>query len=253
MKSVDRRQKILDLVAKERSQTVENLASYLEVSVATVRRDLVALNKTGRLIRTYGGARVGIPDVELTVAEKAIKYQVEKTVIARAAAEVVQDYETILIDAGTTTGYLAEVVSGQELTVITNSIAALSVLLQRREIKVTVLGGELRYINQALIGTSTIRQLRNLLMDRAFIGAYGIITGHGITSPTAAQAELKAVMMESAKHIYILADSSKFGDSPYKFITPIPPRSTIITDQGISPEIVQRLQQVHVSVLIGSG
>ncbi len=250
MKASKRQKQILDLVARDGAQTVDHLSQYLGVSVATIRRDLAALESEGRVIRTHGGVRAGIPHSELTIAEKAMQNQSQKMGIARLAARKVHDFDTIIVDAGTTTGLFAKMLAGQDLTVITNSITALSILLNRRDITVMILGGTLRYVNQAIIGSSAINQLRNVFADGAFIGAYEFVIGHGITSPTPSQAALKSAMMESAKEIYILVDSSKFGQPTYKYISPVPQRATIITDDGIHPSIVQALQQNHLQVVM---
>lgn len=250
MKAAKRQKQILDLLAREGNQTVDYLAQILGVSVATVRRDLSILDSEGRAIRTHGGVRIGVPPTELSVAQKSVKNHAAKIEIARIAVSHINDFDTLIVDAGTTTELVAKMITGHNLTIVTNSITALSVFLSKSDMTVIILGGTLRAVNQAIIGSSAINQVRTILADRAFIGAYEFILGHGITSPTPSQATLKTAMMESAKEIYVVADSSKFSAATYKFISPVPRRATIITDSGINPDVLSTLEKQQSQVLI---
>lgn len=246
----ERRELILAEVLSGNGQ-VSELAERFNVSPATIRRDLHRMMADGRVTRTYGGAVARPRAIELSLHEKELSYRRQKDAIARLAAELVADGETLILDAGTTTGRLAWYLRQRKgLTVVTNGISALLSLRDADDVKVILLGGELRHVNQAVIGSIAEDIIRSLHADRAFLGADGVVANEGINSPTMTQAYLKGLMLRQAREGYVLADHSKLGTARFPYVTPFSKPVTLITDSQADPERVAAFENAGVRVLI---
>jgi DeoR/GlpR family transcriptional regulator of sugar metabolism len=157
----------------------------------------------------------------------------EKEAIARVAAAQVEDGDTLILDAGTTTGALARQLRRfQNLKVITNGFSVMLALAEAKNIEVILLGGTLRYISYGVVGPYSELVLRRITAKKTFVSADGVVADRGLCEATAEQAALKALMLERTKEVYILADSTKLGDSYSSFWTPFPETWTLITDSG---------------------
>src|SRR5260221_8996593 len=146
MKASERRRAILDLVLT-RELNVEQLSATLGVSEVTVRRDLSALAKERRIVRTYGGAtaRVGTHEPEASLEERKDTQREQKEAIAVVAAAHVQDGDTVLLDGGTTAAALARhLTTRQQLHVVTSNLLTVSVLANARDVRLTLIGGDVR-------------------------------------------------------------------------------------------------------------
>jgi DeoR family transcriptional regulator, fructose operon transcriptional repressor len=220
----ERRSKLLGEV---RSGTghIQDLADQFRVSPSTIRRDLSLLARDGHVVRTYGGA------VERSVREKDASHSAEKEEIALAAAEVIEDGEIVVLDAGTTTGRLATHLAHRELTVVTNGLTAVLALAGSTTVELIILGGRLRHPNEAIVGASVIEQLRHISADRVFLGTDGLSPERGLCSPSLDQAHLKHAMLHSAEHAYVLADRSKLGEEPFHYWTPLDRPHTVLTNR----------------------
>jgi DeoR family fructose operon transcriptional repressor len=224
MNAHERRTKLLGEV-REGSGHIQELAERFRVSPSTIRRDLSMLARDGHVVRTYGGA------VERSVREKHGQHAAEKDEIAKAAAELVEDGEVIVLDAGTTTGRLATHLAHRELTVVTNGLTAILALAESTTVELIVLGGRLRHPNEAIVGASVLEQLRHIGADRVFLGTDGLSDQRGLCSPSLEQAHLKHAMLHCARHAYVLVDRSKFGQEPFRYWTPLDRSHTVLTNQ----------------------
>lgn len=212
---------------------IQQLADQFGVSPSTIRRDLTELAREGHVVRTYGGALDTGHAVERTLREKDASYADEKNAVARAAAELVQDGDVVLLDAGTTTGRLARHLTDRDgLTVVTNGLTVLLALADSPDVEVVVLGGRLRYPNEAILGPTVEQQLRHITPDRVFLGADGITTERGICSPTLEQAQLKHAMLHAGRESYVLVDHSKVGQAPFSYWSPLDRDHTVVVDDG---------------------
>jgi DeoR/GlpR family transcriptional regulator of sugar metabolism len=225
MNAQERRAKLLGEV---RSGTghIQVLADQFRVSPSTIRRDLSMLARDGHVVRTYGGA------VERSVREKGASNANAKEEIALAAAEVIEDGEIVVLDAGTTTGRLAMHIAHRELTVVTNGLTAILALAESRTVELIILGGRLRHPNEAIVGTTVIEQLRHISADRVFLGTDGLSPERGLCSPSLEQAHLKHAMLHSAEHAYVLADRSKLGEEPFHYWTPLDRPHRVLTNRS---------------------
>jgi DeoR family fructose operon transcriptional repressor len=231
-----RRDDILREVRAGNGGTTE-LAHRFGISVSTVRRDLQQLAGYGHIHRTYGGAVAGGHIGERTLDEKESGNRAQKEAIARAAAEHVHEGDVILIDAGTTAGWLARLLQARSaLTVITNSTIALRHLAEAEGIELIVLGGRVRRPNGAILGPEGEETLRRLTPDVVFLGADGVHARDGLSCPTLEQAHAKELMAERGREVFVLADASKLGDSPFPYHASHPGPWTLVTDAGAAPE-----------------
>lgn len=229
---------------------IQRLAERFGVSSSTIRRDLAELAREGHVVRTYGGALDAGPSVERTLREKDAVHAEEKNAVARAAAELVQDGEVVLLDAGTTTGRLAHHLADRcGLTVVTNGLTVLLALADSPEIDVVVLGGRLRYPNEAILGPTVEQQLRHITPDRVFLGADGLTADRGLCAPTLEQAQLKHMMLHAGREAYVLVDHSKLGSSPFAYWAPMDREYTIVVDAGAPEALVPFTASAHCSVL----
>ncbi|MET0134532.1 MAG: DeoR/GlpR family DNA-binding transcription regulator [Kibdelosporangium sp.] len=224
MNARERRAKLLGEV-RGGSGHIQELADQFRVSPSTIRRDLSMLARDGHVVRTYGGA------VERSVREKSGEHIAEKDEVARAAAEVIEDGEVVVLDAGTTTGRLASHLAHRQVTVVTNGLTAILALAESPAVELIVLGGRLRHPNSAIVGASVIEQLRHIGADRVFLGTDGLSEQRGLCSPSLEQAHLKYAMLHSARHAYVLVDRSKIEKEPFHYWTPLDRTHTVIANK----------------------
>ncbi|WP_344944697.1 DeoR/GlpR family DNA-binding transcription regulator [Actinomadura miaoliensis] len=238
LRAAERRRLIEELVAARGSVAVEELAASLGVTQSTIRRDLALLTERGRLARTYGGAMpVTAAPAESSVGQRSHEHVAEKDRIGRWAAAQIADGETVLLDAGTTTGRLAHHLRARtDLTVITSGLTAVTELADAPEIDLVVLGGSLRHISQGLVGPLAELALSRLTADRAFLGADGLDAALGICEASLVQTRLKEQMAERAREVYVLADASKLGRAPFGAWATLPGPWTLVTDHTADEE-----------------
>lgn len=212
----NRYQLILEILERQRSATVQQLAEQTGASESTIRRDLATLDSQGQLKKVHGGATLVIQQPRPYLAEadmitKENLYMQEKERIGTCAAALIRKDDVIYIDAGSTTLQLANAISGDalEATYVTNGLAHTRVLA-RKGCTVYVPSGRIKPTTEAIIGTAVLSSLRRYNFTKAFVGANGISIKRGFTTPGMEEAELKAAAIESAYECWIIADHSKF-------------------------------------------
>jgi DeoR family fructose operon transcriptional repressor len=240
MYAIERHQQIGETIGTQGRVTVTELSERFGVTPETVRRDLDLLEQQGVLQRVHGGAVAGskISVAESTVAVRSDKSRDAKLVIARAALGMIGESfrGSILIDAGTTTGALAQLLAewspahGHPLTIITNSVPIAAVLHLNPAIELHLLGGSVRGITSAAVGASTIDQLDRLRPDIAFLGANGVSAGFGLSTPEEREAAVKAAMIRSARRTVVLADSTKLDEEALYRFAELRDLDALITD-----------------------
>src|SRR3954451_19218426 len=187
---------------------VSAAASQLGGSEMTVRRDLQALERDGKLTRVHGGA---VLSAEPAFAEVVVERLGAKDRIGAAAAALVEDGQTIMLDIGTTTLQLARHLRGREVTVITSNLAAYEELLPETSVELVLLGGIVRRNYRSLVGVLAEDALRQLRADVAFLGASGVEDDLAVVDTTMVEVPIKRAMMAAAARTVLLADSAKFG------------------------------------------
>lgn len=244
-KTETRLEKIVGLVRQNGEIDGFALAGALEVSIATIRRDLTRLEQRGLLRRTHGGATVVEPLLyEPFRHDSSFQEQIdlnaeEKLRIARAAAALVEEGEVISLTAGTTTTEVVRNLRNRRgLTVVTSTVNVAMELSRQKEIEVFVTGGYMRGHWFSLVGPAAIQNAKRILPAKMFIGVNGIDAVHGLTSKSAEEAELIAVMIGQARRRIVVADHSKIGVVAPHAICGLEAVDVFITGGGASDESV---------------
>jgi DeoR family fructose operon transcriptional repressor len=239
------------MIAEGRRATVLELSQALQVSEATIRRDLRLLEQRGVVQRTHGGAIApSNTGFEPTFLEKEDRAAEEKERIGRTAADLIQDGETVILDAGTTTAQIAKALRGRKgLTIITNAINIALELTHSPEIEVYLTGGTLKGSTLALVGPATEDILRGFYADKVFLGVNGVDLVRGLTTPSLSEARVKRVMLESARECILVADNSKFGEVAFAAIASLDMLDRVVSDSGLPEEFRDEFQRRKIEVL----
>ncbi|MBX6361066.1 MAG: DeoR/GlpR transcriptional regulator [Acidobacterium ailaaui] len=251
--TVSRRRIILDQLKQRGEVLITDLSKQFNVSEVTIRNDLEYLEKKNLVMRVRGGAiynenQVGI---DQNIMDKGKIHMTEKAAIGRKAAELIKNEETIILDSGTTTAEIAKNLSDfKRLNVITNALNIVNLLIAHPHINVIVPGGSLRQNSMSLVGPLAEKNLRNFFVDKAFLSTDGFDTKQGIFTPNIEEASLNAIMIEIAKEVILVTDSSKFGRKSLAFICGLDKIKIVITDQGIASDDKKRLEDSGVRVII---
>jgi DeoR family fructose operon transcriptional repressor len=244
MYAEERQQHILDRARAAGRVEVNSLAEALDVTPETVRRDLTILERHGVLRRVHGGAipveRLGF---EPGVEARAERYVPEKERIAKAALPHLPDEGTILLDAGTTTLRLAELLPrNHELTIVTNSLGIATIVAQRPNLSLYLLGGRVRGRTLAAVGSWVIDALKDIFVDVAFIGTNGLSVERGLTTPDQSEASAKHAMITAARRSVVLTDHSKIGVDHFARFAELGDIAAVITDDGLDPETAAEIE-----------
>ncbi len=249
-----RRQRIVSLLREQGSVQIPALAEMFGVSTQTLRKDLNFLDSKGICTRTPGGAILnrGTSAVrEDAVDVKRTLFADEKVRIGRAAAALINDGESVLLDSGTTTLQVARHMNPDDApVVVTNDVGILNELLSHDNVQLVFLGGTLRRKSQSFFGTQTEQALQDLHVDKLFLAADGFDIEKGITTHFEPEALLNRKMCEVAREISVVTDSSKFGRVCLHKILEPHRISKFITDAGIPAEARAALARMGVEVII---
>jgi len=250
----ERRRRILELLDGHERVTVEELVGRFGVSAVTVRGDLDALAGVGAAVRTHGGAlkRAEPPD-DVPITVKETLHHAEKVRIGHAAAQMIKDGETIMLDSGTTTAEIARQVRFlklRSLNVITNALNIAMELANLPHVRLIMIGGVLRQMSYSLAGPPAEQTLRGLHADRLFLGVDGLDPEIGLMTPDVVEAQLNAVMIQVSREVIVVADASKFQRRSLSVIAKLDVVHKVITDAGAPPEVLSALRDRNVEVLV---
>jgi DeoR family fructose operon transcriptional repressor len=237
----ERQRVILDQARTDGRVDVATLAVDFQVTTETIRRDLTILERHGLLRRVHGGAipveRLGF---EPALATRDVTMTDEKARIAKAALAEVPAEGAIMLDAGSTTGRLADQLPvDRELTVVTHSLTIAMALSARPNLTLMLLGGRLRGRTLATVDTWTLRALHDTYVEVAFIATNGISTERGLTTPDSAEATVKQAAIASAQRTVLLADHTKVGNDCFARFADVADIDTFITDSGINAQVAE--------------
>ncbi|GAA0232131.1 DeoR/GlpR family DNA-binding transcription regulator [Marinomonas primoryensis] len=246
MKKQHRYKDIVDYLKDTNLATVEELVQTLNVSPATVRRDLIDLENQGVVRRTHGGVTLNsFVATQLSVQEKNELFKVEKERISKAAAERVEAGSSIILDAGTTTMEIAKNITHLPLRVITPDLRIALFLSEFKQIEVTMFGGEIDNASQSCVGEHARRLLHSIHTDIAFISSNFWSFEHGVTTSKEAKTALKVDMIECAEESILVADSSKYNSFSLFKVAELDQFSEIYTDTGLSQEAREKLMNFN--------
>ena len=247
-----RREQILQLLVERRSVQVLDLAEKLAVSAVTIRSDLAHIESQGQAIRTHGGATlVRTPPQEHDIHQKDRLNIAQKESIGACAAQLVRPGDNIIIDSGTTTMTLARHLRDRtDITVMTNGLNVAWELANAQGVEVLLTGGLLRKQALSLQGTQAEACLNAYNFDTLFLGVDGLDLQFGLTTHHEGEARLNHRMVERARKVVVLTDSSKFGRVSLHRIAMLQRGQTIITDAGVGQEYREGLQRLDVELMI---
>jgi DeoR/GlpR family transcriptional regulator of sugar metabolism len=241
----DRNVRILDLLAAHKKIKVAILADLLDVSQVTLRRDLDHLEKRGVIHRAHGYA--SLDNAENTSKRIAFFYSIKRR-IAKAAAQIIEDGETILIESGSCCTLFAEelAVSGKNVTIITNSVFIANYLYKLQNIKIILLGGYFQPESQVLIGPLTIKCTEVFSAEKFFLGTDGFIPGYGFTGRDYLRVETAIELAKRSQNVFILTEAAKFYRRGAYNLVQLDRLAGVFTDESIPREAEAALKKNNV-------
>lgn len=249
-----RRSNILNFIDTSGSATIRELAVFLNVSEATVRRDLDELAAEKMLERTRGGAqslRTSRTAFEAAYRDKASLMVEEKQRIGACAASYVEDGDTILLDTGTTTLQIAsQLAEKKNITVITYDLYIATTIELDASSTLIVPGGTRRPGFGVLVGPVTKSFLQGIRVDKTFLAADAVSPEFGVSNATLDEADLKKVLISSAQKVFLVADHSKFGSVSLVHVCPLSDLNLIITDKGLPAAYQEKLTEMGCTYLM---
>lgn len=242
--AAERQAQILHAARSVGRVEVLSLASQMDVTPETVRRDLTALERLGVLRRVHGGAmpveRFGF---EPNVAMRESQFTAEKDRIGKSALDELPDGGSIIIDAGTTTVRLANVLpTDRKLTVVTHSLPVAMALASYANVTLHMLGGIVRGITLAAVGEWALRNIQDVSVDVTFLGINGITRDRGLTTPDLTEALIKRALAKAARRTVVLTDHSKFGRTDFAHVIGLEEVDTVITDIDLDAETAAEIE-----------
>lgn len=256
MYAEERRTAIADEARNAGRVRVADLAERFDVAPETIRRDLDVLESDGVLKRVHGGAiAITFEAQEAALAAREVENPEAKRAIAAAAlAYVPTQGGTIILDAGSTTGALAAALVQQPgptgLSVVTNSVSAVSTLTTVDQHTVFMLGGVVRAVTGCVVGPTTLEMLGRVRVDVAFLGTNGISAGYGLTTPDAVEASVKRAMVAAARLRVVLTDHTKFGHDFFISFASLKDLDVLITDAKPTGSLASALSDNEIEVVV---
>ncbi|ARD58897.1 transcriptional regulator [Kosakonia radicincitans DSM 16656] len=240
MNSFERRNKIVELVNSQGSVLVIDLSNSFGISEVTIRADLRLLEEKGLVTRFHGGAAkpgatvLDNENQEVVLEERYRLASDPKKRIAQAAASMIEEGMTVILDSGSTTMLIAEALTKRtNITVITNSLPAAFALSENKDITLVVCGGTVRHKTHSMHGTIAERSLQGISADLMFVGADGIDATNGITTFNEGYS-ISSVMAAAAHKVIAVVDASKFNRRGFNQVLPMEKIDVVITDDSIS-------------------
>ncbi len=229
-----RHDQIVDYLRAHDGASVQALAKQFQVSLMTIRRDLMLIERAGCVTRTHGGAILAKPRVvEFTFLEREQRHAAEKRAIARHLASLIRPGSTVALDSGTTTLEVAKAIAGIEgLTVLTSSLAIASVLYTHEPLALVLLGGVCRTGSPDLTGWLIEQNLKQFHVDYAIVGADGVTRDGAFTTAVDISRVCQAVLAAGACSI-LVADHSKIGKPSFSRFAGLQDFDLILTDAAV--------------------
>ncbi|MDB5085041.1 MAG: hypothetical protein JWN30_1927 [Bacilli bacterium] len=252
---MNRHENIIDLLSEQAYIKTEELCQILNVSPATIRRDLADLEQMAQIKRIHGGAIICNPSKRNEPNEQTEQTDLfanEKVRIAKAAALLVKEGDTIFLDAGSTNLHIAnQLNSHKNLTIVTNSIKIAYQFLNRKDLTVIICGGTLGEVNpESVVGPLAEKTISLFRSTFCFLGTSGINVKQGVTDPYLSAASIKKIMIENSNHVVMVTDHRKFGVINSAFVCSIEKINHIITDDRAPMNDIEYLSSKGISVTL---
>jgi DeoR family fructose operon transcriptional repressor len=248
----ERRREIVERARRDGRVEVAGLAEHFGITTETVRRDLTRLERRGLVRRVHGGALpVEQLGFELDLEERMARHRSEKERIGSAAAKLLPEEGSVIIDAGTTTARLvAALPADHELVVTTNSLPLARDMVGRPNLTVLMPGGRVRPRTLAQVDVWTQRVLAGLHVDVTFIATNGMSIEDGLTTADIAEAEVKRAMIRAGARVVLLADSSKVGQRHFVRFGDMEQVDVLITDVGLDDRAALEFRDLGIELIV---
>jgi len=248
MKAAERQLRIRQMFDSRDFLDVETLCRELNASESSVRRDLAILENENALKRVYGGA---IPvQVPGDYAVESGRLSDEKTHIARLAASLIEDGQTVILDGGTTVTAVARELAHKSIHVITNSLPIAEVLESFRNIELTLTGGYLDPRIRVMLGAFCEQMLGAIRADAVIMGI-GSVTETGFSNNNTLVVGSEKKMIEVADRLIVVADHTKFGRGGMFPVAPLEAADVVVSDKELAPEHIHLLRRYEIDVRLG--
>ena len=247
----ERRQKMLTVISQQGTATIAQLSDQFAISEMTVHRDLKFLESTGKVEKTYGGVIVRHSQVETEFERRRLIGTYAKQLIARAAADMIENGDSILLDASTSVLFLIPFLeSKKNIIVFTTGITVTQQLSSFENIEVHCMGGMILNDTDSFTGSMTIDNLKKIHADKCFMGCAGITPSYGISDPLLPIAEVKKFSAAASNEVIVLADRSKFGRETRFKVLPFDELDLIISDAEEDAPCVKEIMEKKVELLL---
>lgn len=252
MKPNDRRKHITKLVQEASRLSVEDLAEQLQTSRETVRRDLTLLADRGLLRKVHGGAVFPQTATESPLDDRRERNRAGKLAMGEAAAGLFQSGDSLLIDAGSTTGYFAQALGkAGKFTVITNAHQVANELWNApHQCEIYLLGGRYFGEGQETLGPLVVEQIQRLHADHAVLTIGAISPVGSFMDFNADEAYVARAMIASARHVTVLADSGKLGEQALFQVCEAQQVDRLITDAPVSDSFGNMMRAANVEIIV---
>lgn len=250
MQPEERQHRIGEYLQKVEFASLEEIARQVDASVSTIRRDLTALESTGALRRTHGGARIVTPrSDEFAFSARDTHQLAEKEAIGRACAELIAPNQSVIIDAGTTTYHVARYLETKSPQVITNSLPVANLFASANRLEVVVSGGVIYPRLGVLVGPMTVDAFSKIHADVAVMSAGGLSLD-GITNSHGLLIDIQRAMIHGAQKVIFCFDHTKFNRKSVLPLCDLDSVDTIVTDSGAPSELIAALRERGIEVVV---
>jgi len=244
----ERQNKILKILGKNDQTSVNDLSEKLEVSTVTIRQDLNFLEAEGLLKRVHGGAV--LKDADDLENRLGVNYE-KKLRIAKKVASFVNEGETILIESGSINVLLArELLKIKKVTIITTNVYIARQFRKNEQANIIILGGIYQHDSETLVGKITKTCIDQINIDKAFIGIDGYTAAAGFTSRDLFRAEISSYIIQKAKDVFIVSDSSKFGKTELTNVCYLTDIQHIATNNDLSIQFQEELKNAGIDLIL---
>jgi DeoR family transcriptional regulator, myo-inositol catabolism operon repressor len=245
-----RRNEIAEYLRLRNSASLEELCDRFKVSINTIRRDIDDLEEKGCLRKVYGGVIFAENSQVIPLSIREQELSEEKERIGKTAAELVNEEDIIIIDAGSTTKSMVKHLKDKKVTIITNSINVLNQALPYESIEVILTGGTLLRETNSLVGKEVIDTITKFNANTAFIAATGVSLDRGITNSSIVEADIKTSILKSAHKHVLLVDHTKFNKVSLVSFAKLHQINTIITDEDVNYEYMEYFEKNNIKLIV---
>ena len=239
----DRLDQIEQYVMERGNASLPEIAEHFSVSINTVRRDVAELLRRGNIRKVYGGVSVDSAGFSPMSVRETIN-EPEKEIIGRLAATLVEDGDTVFLDAGSTTPYLVGHLADRvNVTIITHNLKAIEEASRHENLRILAIGGEYNHHTQSFVGIAASGRFQSYHISKVFLATTAVSAEFGLTNTTYLEAEIKRKIVSCGGEVILLADHTKFGQNAVISFCSLDQLSAVVTDRMPDEEFVRALKE----------